>query len=790
MTTVYIAEKPEVAKAIVGALGGNFSRKDGYFESGGQIVTWCLGHLMELYEPHDYDDKYKSWDFSLLPFQHYPASRKAKSNTFTQFKTVKNLIQQATEIIHAGDPDEEGQLLVDEILRDVKNRKPVYRILINDNTTSLVKKAIHQKQPNQQYEYMGWRAEARSIADQMLGINLTRAYTNLQQRKTGSKGVVSVGRVQTAILGLVVRRDEQFESHQKSFYYNIFADIQTQNMAFRAKFLPNAEQCLVDDKNRLIDREQAVSIQQQCIDKNVSILDVNTREKTVSAPLPYNLLKLQQDCARKYNLDPSQTLSITQTLREKYKLITYNRSDSQYLSTEQFLEADDVLKVILNNIPEYRNYVGHISTSSQPRAFDSSKVTAHHAIIPQQTEIDLSVLSDVEKKVYMLIAKAYLAQFLPDYRYKHTEVICDIGGHKYKASSHIPLVQGWKTIFSSEDFEQEENDEQQDKDLSILIANESAQCINAVVKDEETKPLPRYTMATLLADLTRSAKYIKNPTLAKILKERDKDKEGEHGGIGTPATRDSIINTLFYREFIVEDKKKIISTSKGRELYNLISDEIRYPDLTAIWTDKFNSIHTEQDVASFISFVFENHIVPEVENVRQSFNALPMKSNFELTIFDCPDCGRKLELGEGKFGKFFRCSGYFDNDNPCKKTMKYAHGEPIEKTLETVSNYACPKCTRPMAKRQGKFGTFWSCTGWNAEISCNHSMDDKDGVPVEKQAKKPIELSNYQCKKCGSALIHRKGTTKAGKAYSFFGCSGFPKCKQNYDEVNGEPKYD
>ena len=649
---LFIAEKPDVAKAIAKGIGTNFSNQDGYMTDGKDVITWCVGHMMKLKDPHEYDEKYKKWKFEDLPFVFIPYERKTIAKVSKQLTTVKKLIKQADIIVNAGDPDDEGQLLVDEILREVKNTKPVKRIFINDNNVKVVQKALASMEDNAKHEYMGYRAEARAVADQVLGYNLSRSYSLVHQAKTGERDKISVGRVQSAILGLVVRRDQEHANHKSSNFFNLFGDFIIDGTEFRAKFIPTEVQT-TDEKNRLLDEKQVTDIAIYCKDKPSTVSHAETLEKSTTAPLPYNLIKLQQDCAKKFGFNPSKTLKITQSLRENHQLITYNRSDCQYLSEEQHADSLNVFKHIYQNLKDINGSLCEAIESEtcdseiKNRAFDSSKVTAHHAIIPSENTVDFSKLSQDEIKVYELIAKSYIALFYPDYHYLQTKISVDVEEYRFSITSNLPTKQGWKVLFNDLEDDTDSTD-LSSVDLRQLKAGNVGVCSNTQIKKEATKPLPLYTMATLLADLTRVAKYIKDPDLARILKERDKDKEGENGGIGTPATRDSIINTLFDRGFIIEQKKKVISTDLGKSLYEQLTDRIRYPDLTAIWAEQFEKIKNQKDILAFIDFVMREHITPDVEQLRVTYNSIP---KIEKVTFPCPKCGRDMVLRNGKFGE-------------------------------------------------------------------------------------------------------------------------------------------
>lgn len=749
---LFIAEKPELAKAIITGLGGSpktGDREKGYYQHQDSIVTWCYGHMLALKDPKDIDPKkYEYWNMDMLPI---PAihDKKIPKDKSKQVAIIRDLVEKADIIINAGDPDEEGQLLIDEILRFFNNKKPVMRVLINDNTPAVVQKSLANLKPNADYEHLGWKAESRMIADQLLGYNLTTAYSLYEQSKTGQRQTLHIGRVQTPILGLVVRRDRENQSHKKSFYYIVAGEFKFNGITFKAKYQPKDTDPL-DENNRLLDKIFAENLAKLLSNQTAKILVANTQTKKEPAPLPYNLLKLQQQASRLYGLNANKTLEITQSLREKHHLITYNRSDCQYLSDEQFEDVADVIKAIRQTLPESDKVCSKANPSQKGRVFDSSKVTAHHAIIPTQSTVDWNKLSKDEQNIYKLIARSYLAQFYPAYEYDETKIIIDVmvddKTYQFYATSRLDKVQGSKWLYSTDKDNEETqiNEDVQLLDLSSLSINQQGQSKQISSLEQETKPKPLYTESTLLGDLTKVAKYIKDPRLAQILRDKDKDKKGEHGGIGTPATRSYILENLIERGYLSYKGKNIVSTEKGRKLYDVLDDLIRFPDMTAIWHEQQKDISNQFGVNQFLHQMLESTILPILNKLKSDYVA------------------------------------------------------PVRQQQDLSQNPTCPKCQRPLKRYPSKFkqGEFyWSCTGWNAkENPCNHTMDDKEGIPTERATKEPKKTTQYECKTCGNKLIRQQGIYKAGKnkgkAYDFFYCSNFPKCEQKYDVVNGEPKYE
>lgn len=721
---LFIAEKPELARAIVEGLGGG-SRRSGYFDCGNDYVTWCFGHMLQLLDPEDYDGKYAKWSLDDLPLQFIPWRKKPGHDKGDQLDIIINLLSQAESVVNAGDPDEEGQLLVDEILDYAGYHLPVQRLLINDNNTKVVRKALGNLRDNSEFAGLSGAAEARSVGDQLYGYNLTRAYT-LAARQAGYSGVLSVGRVQTPILGLVVRRDRAHEAHQKAFYYLVTGRFDIEGVAFPARY-QIAEGDPVDEKGRLADGLHAQAAADAAQGQLARVVSAETRQKEQSPPLPYNLLKLQTDASRKFGMSPTDVKDITQSLREKHRLITYNRSDCEYLSDEQHGDAPGILAAIAQTAPLLAAVAQRADPALRGRAFDSSKVSAHHAIIPTEATANLSALTAAEQKIYLLVARAYAAQFWPNHQYDQTDLVVEAGGHCFAIRSHVTTRPGWLTLYKNdvgnEDLAGDENAVA--ADIRALRQGQEGVCTAAEAVRTETKPPPLYTMATLLQDLTRVAKYVRDERLRKLLIEKDKGKQGEHGGIGTPATRDSIIATLFERGYLAENGRHIVSTATGRDFYDTLPDPAKYPDMTALWHEQQKAIQAgEGDAVSFVRGLME-HIAAEVGRVKRE--GIGIKAG----THPCPTCGKPL---------------------------------------------------RRIGRKDQQDGYFWGCTGY-AE-GCRYSCDDRGGKPAPREARAVSAL--HKCLACGQGMSRRPGKTKG---VFWWGCSGYPQCQQTYPDVKGKPDY-
>lgn len=773
MGRLFIAEKPELARAIVEGLGGG-SRQGNYYVCGQDKVTWCIGHMLELFEPEDYDSKYKQWSLDDLPIYHSDIQYKIKEETKDQFKTIQKLIGDAEIIVHAGDPDAEGQLIVDEILEYCKNKKPVKRFMTNDNNLKIVQKSLANLTDNKKYFPLYQSALARNIGDQLYGFNMTRAYSVAAQKK-GYDGTLNVGRVMTPILGLVVNRDRANANHEKQFYYDVNGVFSVSNLDFPAKYKPS-EVAPIDDKKRLTDKSFAENIVNDCRGQSATIINVDSSVKESSPPLPFNMIKLQIAAAKRFDYEPKQVMKITQELREKYKLITYNGSDCQYLNEEQHEDAPAVLAAIAKTASDYTVIANNADPNIKSRAFNNKRVSAHHAIIPTEATTNLAELKEPLRNIYLLIAQAYIAQFYPKYKYQHTQLTLECSDHQFGVSSKVKVSDGWKILYQSTANDDEEDDSIK-IDLSKLSNNDSGRCIDIDVFDKETKPLPLYTMDTLLADLTQIVKYVKDPEVKKLYLDKDKD-INDKGGIGTSRTRDGIVEKEFKLGFFVKKGKKIISTELGQQFFDALPEIATSPDMTALWHKQQTMIESGEITATEFLNDLVTFISKQVESVKK--NGLDIK----IETHSCHKCKTgTLKRIKGKNGFFWAC-----REKECDATISDKSGKPDFKSLET---HPCPSCDKDMKRRKGKNGFFWGCTGFP---ECKTTLKDKRGKPVVEE-KKPVEESEFKCKECDKPLIRRvsvKGKGKDKKENVWFGCSGFPSCKTRYFSTydGTKPKYE
>ncbi|EER3038779.1 TPA: DNA topoisomerase 3 [Escherichia coli] len=672
---LFIAEKPAVANDIVKALGGNFTRHDGWFESDNAIVTNCFGHIIESQPPENYNPDYKAWKVETLPLRLYPVKYQPVESAAKQVKTILELIRRGdvTEIVHAGDPDEEGQLLVDEVLEYAGNTKPVKRVLINDNTLPAVKKALANLKDNRDFRGLYLKALARSVADAVYGFSMTRAYTIPAQAR-GYKGTLSVGRVQTPILGLIVNRTRANQNHKSSFYYTMTGVFQRGTDVIRANWKPGEFAPLTDRK--LLDKAWANGTAASLTGKPATVEAAATDDKKTAAPLPFNLVRLQQYMNKKFKLTAQKTLDITQQLREKYKAITYNRSDCSYLSDEQFSEAPQVIDALKSVFDQPMN----VDTTRKSKAFDSAKVTAHTAIIPTANVPDINALTPDERNVYLAIAQHYLVQFMPEKLYKEVSVAIQCGDESFYARARKTTDSGFEAFLGTETTNEDEsdNDDSAFEQLCKIRTGETLTTKEVVVNEKKTTPPPLFTEASLLAALVRVADFVTDPVIKKLLKDKDKDKKDEHGGIGTPATRAAMLEALKKRNYITLEKGKLIPTDTGYALIDALPGIAVNPDMTALWAEKQTAIENgELTVEEFINELYDEltGMISDVDLGEMKIEPAAPAGLSQRLDSPCPSCGKQIVI---------RPKGYFCTGCEFKIWKNFSGKALSDKQVETL----------------------------------------------------------------------------------------------------------
>ncbi|MCC4834242.1 DNA topoisomerase III [Shewanella sp. 10N.7] len=587
---LYIAEKPSLGRAIADVLPKPHKKGDGYImTANGDCVSWCVGHLLEQAEPDAYDPAYKSWQLAHLPIVPQQWKLKPKSKTRSQLSTLKKLIKQASSLVNAGDPDREGQLLVDEVISHsgIKADKisQTQRLLISDLNPSAVKRALNQMRSNKEFVPLSTSALARSRADWLYGMNMTRAYT-IQGRKVGYQGVLSVGRVQTPVLGLVVRRDEEIAHFVPKPFYDVLAHLITQeNQTFTAKWKPSeACQPYMDEEGRVLAKGLAENVVGRITNQPAEVTKLEAKSKRQNPPLPYSLSALQIDAAKRFGMSAKDVLDTCQSLYERHKLITYPRSDSRYLPVEQHGLAPQVINAISKNDPSLTAKADSPNSKLKSKAWDDKKVDAHHAIVPTEKVTNLANLSSKEAKLYSHIARQYLAQFYKAYLYDETQVEVTIAGGLFTTKAKQETSLGWKQLFAASDTTKKDDDEL--ATLPALTQGQLLHCTQGELLEKVTQPPKHFTDATLLGAMTGINRFVTNKDVKKILKDTD--------GLGTEATRAGIIELLFKRGYLQRQGKSIVATPVGIGLVNSLPESATTPDMTALWESSLDAISQKQ----------------------------------------------------------------------------------------------------------------------------------------------------------------------------------------------------
>ena len=621
---LFIAEKPSLARAIADVLPKPHQKGNGFIRaSNGDVVSWCIGHLLEQATPEVYDERFKKWSLDDLPIVPEKWILIPKGNTEKQLNILVDLIKSADLIVHAGDPDREGQLLVDEVLNycqlTPEKRKTIQRCLISDLNASAVQKSLEQLRSNQDYVPLSTSALARARADWLYGMNMSRVCTLVGQRN-GYRGVLSIGRVQTPILGLVVRRDLEIAQFVPKPFYEVFAILQTKNNeTFKAKWQPS-EACepYQDEEGRVLVKALAENVCQRIKDKSGIIDKVSNKKKELAPPMPFNLSSLQIEMAKKNGLSAQEVLDICQSLYEKHKLITYPRSDCRFLPEEHLKQINGIKSAIENNCSALQTAIDNADFSLRSKAWNNKKVEAHHAIIPTLRKAKMDSLSNNERAVYQVVATQYLAQFYPAYKYSELQIDVEIQGGKFISKTNQMLDEGWKVLFRNKNnpIDSDADDNNNGLLTKLIKKGESVQCIDTELLSKETQPPRPFTDATLLAALTGIARFVKDPEIKKILRETD--------GLGTEATRAGIIELLFKRQFLIRQGKSIRSTQIGQNLILSLPDIMSMPDMTAHWELQLDEISKKS--FSYQQFMYQlnsslSNLIDQMKNARLNIHS-------------------------------------------------------------------------------------------------------------------------------------------------------------------------
>ena len=628
---LYIAEKPSLGRAIAAALPKPQKNHKTHIElPNGDVVSWCIGHILAQADPEDYNGDLKKWRMETLPFVPEQWKLKPITRTKAQLTVLRKLVKQADEIIHAGDPDREGQLLVDEVIDHFnvskKKKLNMKRLLINDLNLPAVKRSLNTLKDNQEFISLSISALARSRADWLYGINLTRAYT-LQGQKSGFHSVLSVGRVQTPLLGLVVRREQEIADFVSKPFYEVAAHISLlpdQPISFNAKWKPS-ENCqpYCDEEGRVLVKGLAENVVNRITNQPAKVESIANTEKQQAAPLPFNLSQLQISAAKQFSMNAKLVLDVCQSLYEKHKLITYPRSDCRYLPKEQLKQVSTIIDNLAQGTLPCAKPAQDANKSLVSKAWNDKKITAHHAIIPTEKSPENINLNTFEKNIYLLIVRQYLLQFYPAFIFDQTNVSLSIAGGLFTRTAKTVKQIGWKVLFpqkkeskTQNSASKENNVDEAEQQLPPLVQGQIIHCQQGELIEKNTSPPQLFTDATLLAAMTGISRYVNDVEIKKVLKDTD--------GLGTDATRAGIIDLLFKRGFLIRQGKQIRATEVGIALVNALPEMATLPDMTAQWEATLTAISEKRtNYLSFMQPLIETVARMVLGATQQSFTGLP-----------------------------------------------------------------------------------------------------------------------------------------------------------------------
>ena len=834
-----VAEKPSLARDIASALGVT-QRKEGYIEGNNYIVTWCIGHLVELANPEVYDEKLKQWSLNTLPFIPETFKYAINSNTSAQFNIIKKLVNdnRVTSLINCCDAGREGELIFHLVYLLTRCKKPVERLWISSLTKDEILKGFNNLKPANHYAGLRDSAHARQRADWLIGLNITRAFTikaRTNSNFNGKSDLYSVGRVQTPTLAFIVNRENEITNFVPEKFYQIQATFDSTVGTYQGLWVGV-------EGFRIAEEKEAKAIASKVLGQDGIVDKVDKKLVKEKSPLLHDLTSLQRVANTKYGLTADQTLKVAQSLYEA-KLITYPRTSSQYLSTSVANEIDEHLDACDNGI--YSQFVNQIKSSKTgvrltSRHVQNDKITDHHAIIPTKIKAGLSTLDDDQRKVYDLIVRRFLAAFYPESEIEQTTVFTIVLGEKFVSKGKVILNPGWRFVESPEamanngsnpssrskgkssnpDASQQEDE---DKLLPPVKQHQAVETTLAEVLEKWTKPPSRYSEATLLGAMETAGKEIADDVLKQVLKDQ---------GLGTPATRASVIETLISREYVIRDKKSLKPTDKGKLLIELLpSPLLKSARLTAEWEQKLAEMAKgNYSLQTFMAEIKEETIelVREVASanivIPTQFLAKGKQVGQDKDSLFCPKCVIENRQGcllerSGQYGKFLSCS-------LGKAICDYISNVPKnQKQSKALVESRCPNCDGAtklhIPKERDRSPVllcldYSSCKGIvklqndngssksNSNVTNNNNYNNSNSNIVKtskgfnnsnsKQFSTQKQSSNQaqkqsstpKCKVCGKVTVKRSFKTKEGEQKYFFGCSNW---KPNNQGCNAKPVY-
>lgn len=689
-----LAEKPSVGRELARVLGCKRGG-EGYLEGDRYVVTWALGHLVTLADPDVYEKKWEKWDMADLPMLPQNMKLVVIPQTGRQFRVVQGLMKRGdiSELIIATDAGREGELVARWIMQKAGWKKPTKRLWISSQTDRAIKEGFAHLRPAADYDNLFRSAQARSEADWLVGLNVTRALTCRHNAQ------LSAGRVQTPTLALIVQREKEI----RSFVPKEFWGVRLKAGGFSAVWRDKS------NNSRTFDRASAEKIAAACQSGDAVVTQVRKMRRMTPPPAAYDLTELQRDANKKYAYSAKETLNLMQSLYEQHKLLTYPRTDSRYISDDVVPTLTERLRAVMTD--SYKPLAQQVLRDRPLKTkylVNNAKVTDHHAIIPTEESPDLWQLTGPERNIYDLVVRRFLAVLLPPCEYEEVDLTLSAGGQTFTASGRIVKTQGWRAAYDrSFGLDDEDADNQT---LPDVTQGQRLKITSAQVTSGKTPPPPRYTEATLLTAMEHPQAQVEDKALRKILEETS--------GLGTPATRADIIEKLFSAFYIERRGKELVPTSKGQQLVELAPQELRSAALTAQWEDRLARIAKGQERDTKFVEEMRAYATKLVAQVKASDAKYTHDNQTRKT---CPDCGKFLLLVKGKRGEMLVCP-----DRECG----------YRKSVTQTTNARCPNCFKKMELRgEGENQMFACVCGYREKLSAFKQRREQAGAGKRDVAK-------------------------------------------------------
>ncbi len=792
--TLWIAEKKSLAEAVANVLPGKpeapWNQKGMTHNAvGDNVFVWLDGHAFEQAMPDHYlpDDvpltrqgkkQWRQADLPIVPKEWIIFPKEAKQRRLDK---LEELLKKCGVVHHLGDPDEEGQVLVDEALQYYGYKGAVKRICVNDYNESKVKQSLAGIRDNDDPLFRGWYkwGVARSRYDWLLGLNGTRAMT-LRARMLGYDGLLSVGSVQTPLLYIMRERDRQIEEFKAVPYFTLSALVKHANGQFKANWQAKEDQLGLNDANKLVDAGIAAALVKRLTGQPATITGYTKKAKEQKVPLPLGMDELQIDAFKKYGYDSDTVLKAGQTLYEVYKVMSYPRSTIRHLSEAQHAGAADVMAAVFKLRPDLADLAPQLNVTRKSEAFNDKKVegTPHHGIVPSipESAVDPASWSEVERNVYELVARSYLAQFAAPYEYLATGIEVTVDGERFTASGTTPVSQGWKAIYAEPEDKAEDDSEGKGQTLPAMAEGDPAVCEKCDQASKKTSPPPRFDDGMITEALRDVYKFVTDE------KSRNRLKKQEDGtsGIGTSATRGPMVADLKARALIVpvreKGKDKLMTSPAARALIDALPLDVKDPTTAGVFKASLDRV-AKEGAAAFEAFMAET--VAWVSGIVKAAASMPMTLPAAAGEA-CPKCeAGRLKRKEGTNGWFWYCSRW--NAEPkCAATFQDKAGAP-DKTVAPV--HSCPTCTSGQLRRKtNDKGSYWYCSNWNVEpTKCQAKYQDDKGKP---DLTPPLDVD---CPTCKAGKLKRKIGTKG----PFWYCARWnadPKCAATFQDQAGTPQ--